>query len=342
MSEGLHVVQFIRSTKCAPADPWQPSFNDGERLRRTVSTWILIPAIASAQELDSATKDLSKLSGLIRWTGVAVSLVVIVGAGVLLRFLSSTVAKLSSRFAHMRLTFQKLESMIRFLLYFATGGVVLALSLQVNQTVLAVVGGTLAVAVGFALRDLVASVIAGVTIMLDRPFQVGDRVQYAGEYGDITAIGLRSVRMQTLDDNTVTIPNNKVLTDVTSSGNYGALDMQVQVEFWIGADQDFELAQRLATEGMLTSSYVYLDKPVVVLVKEVLKEDFVAINLRVKGYVLDTRYEKAFETDVVKRVLRAFREHGIQPPASLHRRIDAGSVPPPEGRSVRGAPAPSS
>jgi small-conductance mechanosensitive channel len=292
-----------------------------------VAALLVLPDVASAQEFNDAAKDLSKLSGLIRWTGVLISIGVIFAVGIGLRFLAGAVAKLSTRFAHMRLTFQKFESFTRFAVYFVTGGVVIALSLQINQTVLALVGGTLAVAVGFALRDLVASVIAGVTIMLDRPFQVGDRVQYAGEYGDITAIGLRSVRMQTLDDNTVTIPNNKVLTDVTSSGNYGALDMQIQVEFFIGVDQDIELAQRLVTEGMLTSTYVYLDKPVVVLVKQIVKDDFVAVYLRAKGYVLDTRYEKAFETDVVKRVLRAFREHGIQPPAILHRQMPGPQTP---------------
>ncbi|MEZ4294326.1 MAG: mechanosensitive ion channel [Polyangiaceae bacterium] len=265
--------------------------------------------------------DISQLAGLIRWSGVLVSVFVIAGAYVLLRFLDGGVARLTRRFVNRRLTLQQLHSVVRFVVFFATGGVVVALSLQLNQTVLALVGGTLAVAVGFALRDLVASVLAGITIMLDRPFQVGDRVQYAGEYGDITAIGLRSVRMQTLDDNTVTIPNNKVLTDVTSSGNYGALDMQVQIDFFIGVDQDIELAQQIVYEGLLTSNYAYLGKPAVVLVKQVMRQDFVCVYLRAKAYVLDTTYEKAFETDVTKRVLSAFREHKILPPAVLHRRI---------------------
>jgi small-conductance mechanosensitive channel len=182
-----------------------------------------------------------------------------------------------------------------------------------------VVGGALAFAVGFAMRDLVAAVIAGVMIMFDRPFQVGDRVQYAGEYGDIIQIGLRSVRMRTLDDNIVTIPNNKILTDVTSSGNYGALDMQVSMEFFIGIDQDAELAERLVKESLLTSSYVFLGKPAVVRVQQVLKENYPALKLVGKAYVLDTTYEMSFVTDVNKRVLRAFRKHQVQPPAMLHR-----------------------
>jgi small-conductance mechanosensitive channel len=175
------------------------------------------------------------------------------------------------------------------------------------------------------MRDLVAAMIAGVTIMFDRPFQVGDRVKYGGEYGDIIKIGLRSVQMFTLDHNVVTIPNNKILTDVSSCGNYGALEMQVQFDFYIGVDQDIELAERLISEGILSSRYVYLDKPIDVFIKQVIEKDYVAIHLRGKAYVVDTKYEKPFETDVMKRILLAFRQRGILPPAVLHRSLEPGA-----------------
>lgn len=45
------------------------------------------------------------------------------------------------------------------------------------------------------------------------------------------------MRLQTLDDNTVTIPNNKFLNDSTSCGNHRQLDMQVVMDFLIGIDQ---------------------------------------------------------------------------------------------------------
>ena len=279
--------------------------------------------------MEQAT-DIGALVGFIRWSGVLVSIGVIAGTAVALRFLNGIVERLGERFAHRRLLFNKIWSFVRFFIYLGASVVVIVLSFQFNATVLALVGGTFAVAVGFAMRDLVAAMIAGVTIMLDRPFQVGDRVQYAGEYGDIQAIGLRSVRMVTLDDNVVTIPNNKVLTDVTSCGNYGALDMQVAVDFFIGTDQNVDLAQRLITEAITSSRFTYLKKPVTVLVKQVLKDEFVAVHLRGKAYVLDTRYEKAFETDVSKSVLAAFREHSIEPPAVLHRTL------PPARRSATG------
>jgi small-conductance mechanosensitive channel len=181
----------------------------------------------------------------------------------------------------------------------------------------------------------VAAFIAGITIMFDRPFQVGDRVEYAGQYGDIVAIGLRSVRMNTLDHNLVTIPNNKVLTDVTSCGNYGQLEMQVPMDFYIGVDQDVRLACELIREACLTSRFVYLDRPVPILAKQTIMQDYVAFHIKARPYVLDTKYEKPFETDVHLRVHEAFREHGVKPPAILHRNLGELPASPGTARSPR-------
>ncbi len=287
----------------------------------------LLAAPASAQDT-ADVPDLSVLAGVIRWTGLFVSLLIIAGAAVLLRFIEGAAEQLSLRFANRRLTIQKFESFTRFFVYFATAAIVVTLSFRIDKTVLTIVGGALAFAVGFAMRDLVAAVIAGVMIMFDRPFQVGDRVNYAGQYGDIIQIGVRSVRMRTLDDVIVTIPNNKVLTDVTASGNYGVLHMLAVIDFYIGVDQDVELAERLVREALLSSRYVYLGKPVEVLVKIFLNGNYPVIRLRGRACMLDTKYELLFDDDVNRRVIRAFRRHGLVGPAQIHR-LDAkqlGSV----------------
>ena len=281
------------------------------------------PARAVAQQLPGAADAelLQDIAKLIRWTGVLSSLFVVFAAYVALRFVRNSVERLSHQFTTRRLVFQKVETFFQFIVYVVTSVLVITLSLRLDQRIVAVIGGTVAVAVGLSIKDLVASFIAGIMVMIDRPFQVGDRVEFGGQYGDITAIGLRSVRMQTLDDHTVTIPNNKFLTDVTSSGNYGALDMQVGMSFYIGLDQDVEKARQIITEAAVSSRHIYLPKPVVVLVQQVLHDNYVAIHLRLKAYVNDTRYEKAFETDINLRVLHAFRDAQILPPAILHRSV---------------------
>lgn len=196
-----------------------------------------------------------------------------------------------------------------------TAGItVFMMSFRINEQILTLIGGTLAVSIGFALKDLAASFIAGLTVMIDRPFQVGDRVTFEGNYGDIITIGLRSVRMRTLTDDIITIPNNKFLSEVTMSGNYGALDMQCVIPFYIGMNQDILLARDLIQEAASSSRYIHLPKPVVVLVNQEMADNYLAIKLTCKAYVVDTFYEKLFETDITLRVMKEFRQHNIQPP----------------------------
>mgnify|MGYP000854863731 CR=1 FL=1 len=284
---------------------------------------LLVSAPAHAQD----APDFGRLAEFIRWGGVAASIPVVVGALFLIRIVENFGDRLSARFSNRRPTIQKVQTTVRFFVYIATISIAASLSIRLDPTALTVIGGALAFAVGFALRDLVASFIAGITIMFDRPFQVGDRVSYGGEYGDIIKIGLRSVRMNTLDHNIITIPNNKVFTDVTSSGNYGALEMQVAMDFYIGVDQDAKLAAEIIREACLTSPYVFLEQPIPVLAKQVILQDYVAFHLKARPYVFDCKYEKPFETDVHFRVLEAFRERGIQPPSVLHRSVTGGAGP---------------
>ncbi len=285
-------------------------------------TLAAFPVWAQTPGGDASPEDaLVQLVSLVQWRGVATSVLVIVIAYFGLRFVDSIVSGLSETFTDRRLLLQKIATFVRFGVYIVTFLLVFFLSFVVDDRMLTILGGVGAVALGFAMKDLVASVVAGVMIMFDRPFQVGDRVQFAGEYGDITAIGLRSVRLVTLDDSVVTIPNNKFLNDVTVSGNYGELDMMVAMDFHIGMDQDVTLAGRLIRQATATSRYTYLAKPIRIVVRQVIVDSYVAVRLTMKAYVLDTQYEKAFETDINVRVLETFREHGIKPPAILHRTL---------------------
>jgi small-conductance mechanosensitive channel len=262
--------------------------------------------------------DFGAITGFIRWGGVVLSLFVLAGSALVMRLITTISERLNTRFANQRMMVQKFESFVRFLVYVVAAIIVLSLSVRLDPAALTVIGASLGFAIGFAMRDLVAAFIAGITIMFDRPFQVGDRVQYAGEYGDIIQIGLRSVRMNTLDDNIVTIPNNKVLTDVTSSGNYGALEMQVAMVFYVHVDQNLSQAIETIHEACITSRFCYLDRPVPIVVKQIVQGPYTAYQLKARPYVLDVKYEEPFTTDVHVRVQKAFLEARIYAPGSLH------------------------
>jgi small-conductance mechanosensitive channel len=284
----------------------------------------------SAQQppADTLPSDMAVLLNTINPTGILMSVVVIIAAGLLLRITNNVVQNLGDIFAERRLMLQKFNAFFRFGVFISTIFVVIFLSFKLSREAMTIIGGGTAVAIGFATKDLVASLVAGIMIIIDRPFQVGDRVSFEGQYGDITKIGLRSIKLQTLDDSVVTIPNNLFLNSVTTCGNYGVLDMQIEIDFHIGLDQNAKLASDLVREAAVTSRFVYLPKPIVVLVSQVVLEQCVALRIRLKLYVLDTQYEKAMETDVTLRVIDAFAKHDVQPPAVLHRNLDSAIIAP--------------
>lgn len=229
------------------------------------------------------------------------------------RLTTEFISRLGANFPDRRLMFNQIASALRFVIW--TLGLALAvLALELSKEFMLTLTGAAAVTIGFALKDLAASVIAGVTIIIDRPFQVGDRVEFGGYYGDIKEIGLRSVRLVTLDDNLITIPNNKFLTDMSSSGNAGALDMQVPCHFLVSVHEDLAKARKLVEQCLVSNPYVFTAKPWAVVISQVVLDNFIAYRISAKAYVLDVRYEKLYETELTERVHEVFRREGVEYP----------------------------
>ena len=190
--------------------------------------------------------DLSSLMESLRFERLFFAAVVIAVAVIVSRLVSSTLDRLGEGQARRRLLFKKVASITRFVVFVLAFLVLVTNVFSFSQEALLALGGTLAVTLGFALKDTVASLFSGILILIDQPFQVGDRITFGEYYGEVKEIGLRTVRIVTLDDNLVTIPTNKFLTEEVASGNAGALDMMVVIDFHIAVDADFADAKQIA------------------------------------------------------------------------------------------------
>lgn len=243
---------------------------------------------------------------------LAVALLVLVGAAWSARWLTSTAERWSLRYMRHRHWLMNTSAVVRFVIYIVAiitaARTVFTFS---NEAILAS-AGAIALTFSLAFQDLASSFVGGLTLLIDRPFQVGDRVEFKGHYGDILEIGLRSVRLRTLDDSIVSIPNNQFLKEAVSSANAGELDMQVVMHFYLDPNSPLEDAKRIVYEAVVTSQYAFLAKPVVVLVEEKLVDVVFTLHMVAKAYVFNTRYEKSFASDVTERVKEGFRAHGIR------------------------------
>ena len=82
------------------------------------------------------------------------------------------------------------------------------LAWDVNVTGLVASAGILGLALSFAAQDTLGNLIAGISILTDKPYGIGDYIVLdSGERGAVTHIGLRSTRLLTRDDVEVSIPN---------------------------------------------------------------------------------------------------------------------------------------
>jgi len=263
--------------------------------------------------------DLSLLSNLdivhlIDTGGIIPALFIALLTYLVMRFTRFGFDRLGENYTRYRLNMKQASVLIQFLILLLGAFLCLSQVLMVSQDGFSLLIGLLALGVSWSSKDLVASLMAGVTLLLDRPFQVGDRVSFAGHYGEVVEIGLRSVRIVDLDDNLISIPNNQFLQGVVSCANAGNLDQMCVFRFYIGCNQDFQLAETIIEEAVVSSPYVFWQKPVSVYMEEGAVPDGAerfAIHLVAKAYVIDGRYESRFISDVHRRVKQSFRLHNI-------------------------------
>ena len=112
-----------------------------------------------------------------------------------------------------------LNRILRWITFVAVFSIILAqfgITLGVVSGLLTILGGTI---IGFAAINTLGNMIAGLIVMTSRPFKVGDRIFFNGQFADVEAIELIYTKMRTLDNVLVSIPNQELLK--TEIDNYG-------------------------------------------------------------------------------------------------------------------------
>lgn len=218
--------------------------------------------------------------------------------------------KLASRNAGRRLFYKRIVPIARIILWSVAIYIILAGIFQLDATSLLAAGAALGVAIGFAAQDILKNIFGGLVIIFDQPFQVGDKIAIGDTYGEVVAIGLRSTRITTPDDNLVSVPNSQIVDGQVGNANAGALHCQVVTDLYLPGWVDEAKAKQIAYEAAASSKYVYLNKPIVVLINDEFDKVHLT-HIKVKAYVLDTRYEFLLESEITERARMEFRREGL-------------------------------
>ncbi|MCX6696286.1 MAG: mechanosensitive ion channel [Methanoregula sp.] len=119
-----------------------------------------------------------------------------------------------------------LELAARYIIWFA--GIMLILAnLEINITPFLAGAGIAGLALALAAQDLISNFFGGAIITVDKPFKIGDRIKVDVYIGEVVSVGARSTRIKTLDGQIVTIPNNKITSNIIV--NYAEPDQKLRI-----------------------------------------------------------------------------------------------------------------
>ena len=186
----------------------------------------------------------------------------------------------------------------------------------------AVFGGAIALAVGFAAQDLLGNFVAGVFIIKDKPFAVGDWIEWDGNSGRVEEIDLRVSRVRTFDNELVTVPNGDLAnTAVTNPVAYDTL--RQKFVFGVGYDDDIAEATDIIVEKAEAHEEILDDPGVSVRLVELGDS---AVGLQSRWWIADPDRGDfvRVRSEYVTAVKEAFDDAGIDMPY-VHRQL-TGSV----------------
>ena len=164
-------------------------------------------------------------------------------------------------------------------------------------------------AIGFAFKDYLSCLLAGIVLLFERPYRVGDWVQIGDTFGEVTQIDLRTVSLRTSNDNHVLIPHATVWTAPISNATCGQHELLCETHFYLHPDHDGAAVCDALRQTALASPYLKPDRKIVV----VAAQRPYGLHYRVKAYPKDAREQFLFISDLTLRGHHTLRQLGIKP-----------------------------
>ena len=144
------------------------------------------------------------------------------------------------------------------------GVIILLAHFGVDVTALSAALGLGGLAITLAAQDTIADAIAGIIILVDRPFRIGDRIEIQGatNWGDVLSIGLRTTRIRTLDNRVIIVPNSTIGSNRVTNYSYPDPSYRSETHLSVGYDTDLEVARCLIVDTVRGVEGVLVDKPI--------------------------------------------------------------------------------
>ena len=144
---------------------------------------------------------------------------------------------------------------------------------------LATIAAAATLAIGFALQDVIKNFVAGVFIYTDKPFRIGDWIEWGDNSGIVEDISFRVTRVRTFDNELLTVPN-AVLTGGVVKNPVAKKTLRLKFVFGIDYEDDIDKATDIIVEEAEQSDAI-LDEPAPSVRLTELADSYVGLQSRI-------------------------------------------------------------
>ncbi len=197
-------------------------------------------------------------------------------------------------------------------------GILLAMThLGIQIAPLLAGAGVVGLALSLAAKDTLSNLIAGVLLIMDRPFQVGDRIELwsapreTGTWGDVVEIGLRATKIRNPDNLVIVVPNNEIMRRDIINYTMSGQDIRLRIPFSCAYESDIERAKVLLKEAAHEVEGVKLDPAPIVIVRGFGQSE---VNLQLRVWILEARNRRRIADEITEKAVVKFHQAGVEIP----------------------------
>ncbi|HUV25468.1 MAG TPA: mechanosensitive ion channel domain-containing protein [Methanomassiliicoccales archaeon] len=174
--------------------------------------------------------------------------------------------------------------------------------------------GVLGIIIGFAAQDTLSNFFSGMSILLDRPFKVGDLILYEDDVCEVKRIGMRSTTLyNTFLSEYFIIPNNEMASRKITNIVKPDLRYKVKIDVGVAYGSNIELVKRLIMESALEEPHVLKDSEHYPWIRFTEFADS-ALVFKLFMWVDDLNNQWLAASNVRENIDRKFREHDVNIP----------------------------
>ena len=128
------------------------------------------------------------------------------------------------------------------------GTIIIIQAVGIDLSALSLLAGALGVGIGFGFQKVTDNLISGLTILVEEPIKVGDRVEVGDVSGDIVNISLRATTIVTNDNISIIVPNSEFVSSQVINWSHNNRIVRFRIPIGVSYDEDPEIIRKLLME----------------------------------------------------------------------------------------------